>query len=181
MFQSMQNMFTFMNEFHRRFGEQMGNIADNVGVMRKNLNIKSGTPKAPLDIYSILGAALSIVSAGGTPLAGPTAGLSGIMYLVSGVSSSDASTDDAVEATAEFQGLVSSVSDEGMKAIDGILGATFGKQGYAQSGIPEPMRLGDAKYKNPAVQVFGWGAWLRDDALDGLDDTISHMRSNMVS
>lgn len=65
--------------------------------------------------------------------------------------------------------------------ISDIVGGVFGRQGYSQDNIPDPMRRGGVDSKcedshdrrhcadfytptDPAVQVFGWGTWLRDDS-----------------
>ncbi|KAF9774990.1 hypothetical protein IL306_006935 [Fusarium sp. DS 682] len=182
MFQSMENFFKYFDEFYDRYDSQLTLVAERVGTMRQGLSINSGGPKASLDIAAILGAAFSIISAGVTPLpalGGPVAGLSGIMYMISGTVSTDVSPNDAVEATDTIRGVVSDIKEEGMKCVKTILAAVFGRQGHLQDDIPEYMRVGDAKYKNPAVRVFGWGSWVKNDPLAGLEDTMATMKSNV--
>lgn len=184
MFQSIENSFNYFDQFYTRYTDEMSFVIDNVANIRTGLNIPSGAPKASLDMYSILGAAFSIVSAAGTAapaIGGPTAGLSGLMYLLSGTASSDVSPNDAVEAKDSATKLMIKVRDDGRAVIEDIIGGMFGRKGTPQSKIPEPMLVGDAKYKNPCVRVFGWGAWVKDDALEGLKDMIHTMRGNMVS
>ncbi|KAJ0299162.1 hypothetical protein COL516b_009414 [Colletotrichum fioriniae] len=101
--------------------------------------IKSGAPKAPLDLASILGAAFSIGSALAIPAAavgGSLAGISGVMYLVSATGDSGGS-DDAVEVTDAIWGLLAIVAKQGLTNIRAIVASTFGTQGHKQSGIHE--------------------------------------------
>ncbi|KAK7438834.1 hypothetical protein Landi51_11481 [Colletotrichum acutatum] len=179
LFQSMAAFHSFMSQLSIEFDQSIGITSDQIGTMRQLLGIKSGAPKAPLDLASILGAAFSIGSALATPAAavgGPLAGISGVMYLVSATGDSGGS-DDAVEATDTIRGLLAIVAKQGFANIKAIVASTFGKQGHKQTDIPEVMRVGGVK--NPAVSVFGWGSWLRDHALNNLDDVISKMKTNL--
>ncbi|KAF4778701.1 hypothetical protein HER10_EVM0009051 [Colletotrichum scovillei] len=179
LFQSMAAFHSFMSQLSIEFDQSIGITSDQIGTMRQLLGIKSGAPKAPLDLASILGAAFSIGSALATPAAavgGPLAGISGVMYLVSATGDSGGS-DDAVEATDTIRGLLAIVAKQGFANIKAIVASTFGKQGHKQTDIPEVMRVGGVK--NPAVSVFGWGSWLRDHPLNNLDDVISKMKTNL--
>ncbi|KXH32852.1 hypothetical protein CSIM01_04345 [Colletotrichum simmondsii] len=179
LFQSMAAFHSFMSQLSIEFDQSIGITSDQIGTMRQLLGIKSGAPKAPLDLASILGAAFSIGSALATPAAavgGPLAGISGVMYMVSATGDSGGS-DDAVEATDTIRGLLAIVAKQGFANIKAIVASTFGKQGHKQTDIPEIMRVGGVK--NPAVSVFGWGSWLRDHPLNNLDDVISKMKTNL--
>ncbi|KPM40559.1 hypothetical protein AK830_g5976 [Neonectria ditissima] len=179
LFVSMSTFHVFMTELSNQFDKSILITSNQIGEMRQLLNIKSGAPKAPLDLASILGAAFSIGSALTTPVAtlgGPLAGISGVMYMISATGESGGS-DDAVEATDTFRTLLAIVAKQGFQNIDKIVAAVFGKQGHKQTDIPEVMRVGGVT--NPAIQVFGWGSWLKDHGLDKLDGVIDTMKTNL--
>ncbi|KAM0433720.1 hypothetical protein ACHAQK_009156 [Fusarium lateritium] len=181
MFQSMSAFFQYMDNFHNQLDAELSAVAEQIHDMTDGLNIGKGAPE-PLDIAAILGAAFSIISAGATPVpavGGPLAGLSGIMYMISGTAAGAVSPDEAATATETIRSSVSKIKKSGTDAIATVIGAVFGRQGQSQNAIPEGMRVGDAKYKNPAVRVFGWGSWVKDNPLDGLTSTIKTMRSNL--
>lgn len=73
---------------------------------------------------------------------------------------------------------MSDLSLGGWKATDTLVSAVFGTQ-VAQTEIPESMRVGGVD--NPAVSVFGWGAWLKDQPTAGLDVWFELAKDRMVS
>ncbi|EXF86348.1 hypothetical protein CFIO01_00045 [Colletotrichum fioriniae PJ7] len=125
--------------------------------------IRSGAPKAPLDLASILGAAFSIGSALATPaaaVAGSLAGISGVMYLASATGDSGGS-DDAVEVTDAIWGLLAIVAKQGLTNIRAIVASTFGKQGHKQKEhvwSSETTNLNTAweADKNRCLDILAW-------------------------
>jgi hypothetical protein len=77
--------------------------------------------------------------------------------------------------------MIKASSASANETITTIVGAVFGKQGQSQDIIPQAMRLGGVSSEreispsrckrvriadlltDPAVSVFGWGTWLRDN------------------
>ncbi|KAF5026826.1 hypothetical protein F66182_1110 [Fusarium sp. NRRL 66182] len=182
-FESLENWYTWWNQLSHEFTQQMDATAGRVSTIRKGLNIKPQSPSAELDAFSILGAAFSIASAAGTPVnmvAGPLAGISGIMYMASGTQGSGpVPPNDDVDAEGELQNFITDTRDLFLNGLKTLMAAEVGKPGQSQNAIPENMRVGDAKYKNPAVRVLGWGSWLTDNPLEGMDAIVASMRDNM--
>ncbi|KAM0488654.1 hypothetical protein ACHAP7_000697 [Fusarium lateritium] len=184
MFNAMQNFFDWHVQLVQELDQEMDTIALHVGSMAQNLKIPDGAPKKSLDIFSIMGSAFGIAGAATGPiaaLAGPLGAISGMMSLMSATQgASDVSPGNAAQ-TAEngAKDLVTGAKDDGIKGIKKVLAAVYGMQGHPQSDIPDKMLSGDAKYKNPAVRVFGWGGWVKDDPLEGLAELVLNMRGNM--
>lgn len=72
------------------------------------------------------------------------------------------------------------IRETSIQQIKSILAAVFGQKGHKQSDLPKEMLVGDAALKNLCIQVFGWGAWLVDNPLEGLEPLLSTLRANMV-
>ncbi|KAF5664348.1 chitinase 3 [Fusarium heterosporum] len=159
MFQSIQNNFQYLNQLHENFGTEMNNVRDNIVKMRIGLDLKSTSDKASLDVSSILGSALGMVStgAGYVPglggVAGPASALSGLFSLLSATlpEDSEVSLNEAIEATDSARALMIDIKEAGLKAIENIIAGTYGKQGSPQSLIPKAMLVGDSKFE-PCVQ-----------------------------
>jgi hypothetical protein len=54
----------------------------------------------------------------------------------------------------------------------------YGDFGHAQTDLPKTMLVGGAD--NPAIKVFGYGAWLRDNDLTDLSGAVERMSDKMV-
>ena len=82
------------------------------------------------------------------------------------------------QAQAAIESMVGQAVKKSREEIIKINAAVFGKFGHLQTDIPEVMRRADVK--NPAVSVLGWGDWLKDNGLTGLQDMISNMNPKVV-
>jgi len=82
------------------------------------------------------------------------------------------------QAQVAIESMVGQAVKQSREEIIKIVGAVFGKFGHLQSDIPEVMRR--AGVKNPAVSVLGWGDWLKDNGLSGLQEMISNMNPKIV-
>jgi len=82
------------------------------------------------------------------------------------------------QAQAAIESMVGQAVKKSREEIIKINAAVFGKFGHLQTDIPEVMRRADVK--NPAVSVLGWGDWLKDNGLSGLQDMISDMNPKIV-
>ena len=82
------------------------------------------------------------------------------------------------QAQAAIESMVGQAVKKSREEIIKINAAVFGKFGHLQTDIPEVMRRADVK--NPAVSVLGWGDWLKDNGLTGLQDMISNMNPKIV-
>ncbi|PCD34001.1 hypothetical protein FGRA07_09156 [Fusarium graminearum] len=183
MFLSLQNFFNWYSQFIQEFDQNMSYSAGNVSVIRKGLSIGESNPSASIDILSILAAAFTIASGPAAPIAplgGAFAGLGGLMSMYSATTGDDVTVgNDAIDAEGSASAAISNMRKAGIDSAKKLIAAVFGKQGHPQSDIPEAMLVGDSKYKNPVVRVFGWGGWVRDSALGGLEELVTGMRSNM--
>jgi chitinase len=182
MFLSLKNYFLWMSQLSIELDQQMSSISDSsVPTMRKALRI-SGSPPAELNVLSILSAAFTIASgptAAMAPVAGYFAGTAGLFSMFGAtVGSGTVSPDDPIDAEGSARTLIGDTRDEGIKNIKKLIAAVFGYQ-VAQSDIPKAMLVGDSKYKNPVVRVFGWGGWVRSVTLKGMEEFVANIRSNM--
>ena len=182
MFSSLEGYFTWFSQLSSELDQQLNSISDkSVGTMRKALRI-TGSPPGKLDILSILAAAFTLASGPTAPLApvaGYFAGTAGLLSLIdTTVGSGESTKSDPIDAEDFIRGLIGETRDENLKQIKVLISAVFGYQ-VAQSEIPEAMLVGDAKYENPVVRVFGWGGWLRSVTLRGMQEFVENIRSNM--
>jgi hypothetical protein len=182
MFMSLEAYFFCFTQLSVELDQQMSSIAEkSVPTMRKALRI-TGSPPGAIDVLTILSAAFSIASGPTAPLApvaGYFAGTAGLLSLFRvTVGADESTTDDPIDAEGFVSGLVGDTRDEGIEQIKKLISAVFGYQ-VAQSEIPEAMLVGDAKYKNPVVRVFGWGGWVRSVTPKGMQEYVDSIRSNM--
>jgi hypothetical protein len=182
MFLSLESYFTWFSQLSSELDQQLNSISDkSVGTMRKALRI-TGSPPGSLDVLSILAAAFTVASGPTAPLApvaGYFAGTAGLLSLFGAtVGSGESTTEDPIDAEDFIRGLIGDTRDEGLKQIKKLISAVFGYQ-VAQSEIPKAMLVGDAKYKNPVVRVFGWGGWVRPVTLKGMEEFVDNIRGNM--
>jgi len=68
---------------------------------------------------------------------------------------------------------------EGKRKIASIVSSVYGDFGHAQTDLPKTMLVGGAD--NPAIKVFGYGAWLRDNDLTDLSGAVERMSDKMVN
>lgn len=182
MFMSLEAYFLWFSQLSIELDQQMSSISDkSVPTMRKALRI-TGSPPGSVDILTILSAAFTAASGPTAPLApvaGYFAGTAGLLSLFGAtVGSGLSTTDDPIDAEGFVSGLAGDTRDEGIKQIRKLISAVFGYQ-VAQSEIPEAMLVGDAKYENPVVRVFGLGGWIRSVTLAGMQAYVDSIRSNM--
>jgi hypothetical protein len=182
MFLSLESYFTWFSQLSSELDQQLSSISDkSVGTMRKALRI-TGSPPGSLDVLDILATAFSVASGPTAPLApisGYFAGTAGLLSLFGAtVGSGESTNDDPIDAEDFIRGLIGDTRDEGLKQIKNLISGVFG-YGVAQSEIPEAMLVGDSRYENPVVRVFGWGGWVRSVTLRGMEEFVGNIRANM--
>jgi hypothetical protein len=74
---------------------------------------------------------------------------------------------------------VKTAAVEGKRKIASIVSSVYGDFGHAQADLPKSMLVGGAD--NPAIKVFGYGSWLRDNDLTDLSGAVERMSDKMVS
>ncbi|RKL26365.1 hypothetical protein BFJ72_g13761 [Fusarium proliferatum] len=151
-----------------------------VSEMRLTLDIKSGLPQTTIKIGSVLGSAFSMASAVAAPLpglGGPLAGMSGLASMIGTFTSTVDGNDNAVDVTDTLTFSVKTAVVKGKKKIADIVSSVYGDFGHAQADLPKTMLVGGAD--NPAIKVFGYGAWLRDNDLTDLSGAVDRMSDKM--
>ncbi|KAG9232650.1 hypothetical protein BJ875DRAFT_73017 [Amylocarpus encephaloides] len=170
LFQSMATFHSYVTEMRSRFELEAFKTALSVGELATDMKL-DGEDNDPIDVYAILGAALSMAEVGtaaNPAAAGAVTFLSGFVGIMGEVDKPENPAmlkDAGIDAMNE---MIRLMIEEATHQIDMILAAVFGKQGHRQTDIPMAMRKGGGD--NPAVQVFGWGVWLSDQPHNGLPE-----------
>ncbi|EXL74424.1 hypothetical protein FOPG_10455 [Fusarium oxysporum f. sp. conglutinans race 2 54008] len=180
LFQSMSSFHTFMKALNQQFDSKITLTLATVSEMRLILDIKSGLPQTTINIGSVLGSAFSMASAIAAPIpavGGPLAGISGLASMIGTFTSTVGGNDNAVDATDTLTFAVKTAAVEGKRKIASIVSSVYGDFGHAQTDLPKTMLVGGAD--NPAIKVFGYGAWLRDNDLTDLSGAVERMSDKM--
>ncbi|CVL08612.1 related to chitinase [Fusarium proliferatum] len=169
-----------MKALNQQFDSKISLPLAAVHEMRLILGIKSGLPQTDINIGSVLGSTFSMANAIAAPLpgvGGPLAGISGLASMIGTFTSTVGGNDNAVDATDTLTFAVKTAAVESKRKIADIVSSVYGDFGHAQADLPKTMLVGGAD--NPAIKVFGYGAWLRDSDLTDLSGAVERMSDKM--